>query len=145
MLLVLILLILEWGFLLNLLVQNPVVQFSSTILIHTGARVYLTISIAILMTLSVGLLKRYAWVRIGIMLWYMYGALLAGVNFLTFTRHPYQAMWIYRQLLQEPSVTLTPTLVSSVLFINFLLSLVLSALIIWYLSQHRAFFTENKN
>lgn len=135
--------LIELFFMFQLFIQGVSLPVGPVILSGAFARIYIFLSIVLLVALCVGFVNRRTWARILGIVWYAYDILLALVNVVVFNRSPHMFVDMYQQYKPSTIPVLTEDFISQVLLINTVFMLVCGGIIIAYLYNSRKYFSKD--
>jgi hypothetical protein len=141
---IVILVLIGWGIVsLLLTLRNPVGQFGPMLLTGVGAIVMTLIIAAILVTIFVGIMKRFAWARKLAIGWYIISMVLALINLLSFVANNTMYDGYYSKTF-APGVAalMTPSMILMSLAMLLVFGWIIGIIIVIYLFRKRDFFTN---
>lgn len=139
---VLLFILLELFFMSQLLLRGIALPVGPVILSGIVARIYIVLSMTLLITLCLGFIQQRKWARLVGIMWYVYDMLLALVNLITFKQHPQNFLLMYQQYKPDNVPVLTEQVISHVLSINLLFLLVCGSIITVYVYRSKKWFSR---
>jgi len=141
-LVLLLFIVVELCFMSQLAVRDIPLPVGPVVLSGVVARIYVLLSMMLLIGLCIGLVRKRSWARMLGIVWYLYDIVLAAANYVSFVQSPGSFMDMYQQYKPDDVPMLSEIIITRVLGVNIIFLFISGGIIIGYLYRSKKYFSR---